>query len=184
MDYFVSDTHYNHSNIITYCKRPFADVAEMNKALVKNINDKVGENDTLYHLGDFAMGGKASARTFREQLKCKNIVLIFGNHDRYYDKDFCSLFSKTYDIYNYRGYGKNIILCHYALKVWNHSSHGSYSLYGHSHGTLPDDPHSFSFDVGVDCHNFSPLSVHEVEDVMKRTKTFYKPVDHHNSRTP
>lgn len=183
MDFFTSDTHMGHANIIKYCNRPFANVDEMNETLIKNINEKVKENDTLYHLGDFAMGGKNNAKKFREQINCKNIILIFGNHDHPKDKDFCSLFSRTYDMYTYKGYGNHIVLCHYSLKTWNNAHHGWYSLYGHSHNTLPDDPHSLSFDIGVDCHNYKPLSIKDVEEVMRNTKTYYKPVDHHNSRT-
>lgn len=44
------------------------------------------------------------------------------------------------------------------------------SLYGHSHGTLPDDEAALSFDVGVDCHNFYPVSYEEVKAVMARKK--------------
>ena len=61
-----------------------------------------------------------------------------------------------------------VVLCHYALKVWNASHWGTYHLYGHSHGMLPDDPKSRSFDVGVDCHNFYPLAYEEMKGIMKQ----------------
>jgi calcineurin-like phosphoesterase family protein len=53
MNFFTSDTHYGHANIIKYSSRPFSSVEEMNDALVKKINDKVGVDDCLWHLGDF-----------------------------------------------------------------------------------------------------------------------------------
>ena len=43
---------------------------------------------------------------------------------------------------------QGIVLCHYAMRVWNKSHHGNFMLYGHSHGSLADDPNSMSFDVG------------------------------------
>jgi calcineurin-like phosphoesterase family protein len=61
-----------------------------------------------------------------------------------------------------------IVLFHYALREWNASHWGSYHLYGHSHGTLPDIDTSLSFDIGVDCHNFYPLSYEEVKAIMKK----------------
>jgi hypothetical protein len=32
--FFTADTHFNHANIISFCQRPFAAVAEMNEALI------------------------------------------------------------------------------------------------------------------------------------------------------
>jgi calcineurin-like phosphoesterase family protein len=63
------------------------------------------------------------------------------------------------------------------MRVWNKSHHGAWHLYGHSHGTLPDDPNALSFDCGVDCHNYTPISFEQVEAIMAK-KTF-KPIDHH-----
>jgi hypothetical protein len=54
--YFTADTHFNHANIISFCQRPFASVAEMNEALIAKWNARVGEGDLVYHLGDFAGG--------------------------------------------------------------------------------------------------------------------------------
>jgi calcineurin-like phosphoesterase family protein len=49
-------------------------------------------------------------------------------------------------------HGQSIVLCHYALRVWNRSNRGSWHLYGHSHGRPPEVRHSLSMDVGVDAH--------------------------------
>ena len=54
--FFTADTHWGHRNIIRYCQRPFADVEEMNEALITNWNSTVGKDDIVFHLGDFAMG--------------------------------------------------------------------------------------------------------------------------------
>jgi calcineurin-like phosphoesterase family protein len=75
---------------------------------------------------------------------------------------------------------RDITLLHYALRVWNKSHYSSWHLYGHSHGSLPDDPNSMSFDVGIDCHNYTPISFEQVKAIMAR-KT-YVPVDHHGRR--
>ncbi len=39
-------------------------------------------------------------------------------------------------------HGQPIVICHYAMRVWNRSHHGAWHLYGHSHGNLPDTPTS------------------------------------------
>jgi len=59
-----------------------------------------------------------------------------------------------------------IALCHYAMRVWRNSFHASWHLYGHSHGMLPEIPHSLSFDVGVDCWDFYPVSIEEIKAKM------------------
>jgi len=66
------------------------------------------------------------------------------------------------------------------MRVWNKSHHGALNLYGHSHGSLPDDPHALAIDVGVDCHNFTPISFEQVKKIMSK-KTF-KPIDHHGEK--
>ena len=50
--WFTSDTHFGHSRILAYAHRPFANVDEMDEALIRNWNSVVGERDDVYHLGD------------------------------------------------------------------------------------------------------------------------------------
>ena len=52
--YFTADTHFNHENILDYCRRPYNNIQEMNEALVENWNKTVKKEDTVYHLGDFS----------------------------------------------------------------------------------------------------------------------------------
>ena len=61
-----------------------------------------------------------------------------------------------------------IVLNHYAMRTWNKSHHGSWHLFGHSHNTLL--PHGQSFDVGVDCWDYTPISVEQVKDKMATLK--------------
>ena len=34
--FFTSDTHFNHTNIIRSCNRPFKDVSHMNETIIAN----------------------------------------------------------------------------------------------------------------------------------------------------
>ena len=49
--YFISDTHFFHKNIITYCDRPFSSVEEMNEQLIYNWNTIVSEDDDVIICG-------------------------------------------------------------------------------------------------------------------------------------
>jgi len=176
MNWYTADTHAYHGNIIKYCDRPFASTDEINEVMITNINDRVAPDDILFHLGDWTFGPRSdrslqikNATDFRKQINCKNIILIQGNHDYLvHVPEFRNLFSKIHVIVEtYDSIVKQkIVLCHYAMRVWNASHHGRWHLYGHSHGHL-DPIDTFSFDVGVDCHNFCPINSHDVAQIMQ-----------------
>jgi len=81
MIYVISDTHWNHKNIIQYAERPFKNVHEMNEFMIANWNKKVGKNDIVLHLGDFALGKKNELLAVKDRLN-GHILLINGSHDR------------------------------------------------------------------------------------------------------
>lgn len=78
--YFTSDTHFNHTNILRYCQRPFRNVDDMNEQMIANWNETVSEDDVIFHLGDFCLGGAAEWTRILDRLNGK-IYLIMGNHD-------------------------------------------------------------------------------------------------------
>ena len=169
--YFTSDHHFGHTNIIKFSDRPFESVEEMDEELIKRWNSKISKNDHVYHLGDFGLCKSYRMKDILDQLNGK-IYLIRGNHEgaaqanpqRFeWIKDYFELSIPDADAPNGR---QKIILLHYAMRVWRSSFRGTWHLYGHSHGNLPDDPTSRSFDVGVDCHDFYPLSYEEVKHIM------------------
>ena len=157
--FFTSDLHLGHAKILKYCKRPFKDTHEMNSAIINNINNKVGTDDELYIVGDFSWG---KANKYRPQINCKNITLIQGNHDK--KKSVKSNdFSEIYHYLELRMSHREVfILCHYPLMSWNMMRYGSIHLHGHVHGTITH-PHPNALDVGVDVHNFQPLSYDEIK---------------------
>ena len=79
--WFTSDTHFGHENIIKFSGRPFANVKEMNEALLDYWNQTVKPEDTVYHLGDVAMGHFDDSWEYVKKLN-GNIILVLGNHDR------------------------------------------------------------------------------------------------------
>lgn len=101
MIYFTSDTHYGHKNICRgtsswdrveegsnhQSTRDFDTLEDMNYALVKGINDYIGPDDELWHLGDWSFGGIQNIWNFRRQINCENINLVFGNHDEHIEKN-------------------------------------------------------------------------------------------------
>ncbi|MFD2915278.1 metallophosphoesterase family protein [Psychroserpens luteus] len=171
--YFTSDHHFGHENIIKFTNRPFGSVEEMDQELIKRWNSRVNKHDKVYHLGDFGLCKAERMRDILEQLNGK-IFLIRGNHEgaaqanpnRFeWIKDYFELNVNDANAPNGK---QKIMLMHYAMRVWRSSFRGTWHLYGHSHGSLKDDPTMNSFDVGVDCHDFYPLTYDEVKDIMSK----------------
>jgi calcineurin-like phosphoesterase family protein len=193
----TADTHLNHANIIRYTNRPWQhpsdfdasgkwinkDIAnrrarEMNEALIANWNALVGKNDIVYHLGDFAFG--KCEEDFDKVFYRLNgsIIFIEGNHDTLANENRHK-FAEYHEAGLYQTVieGTHVVMGHYAMRTWNKAHYGAYNLYGHSHNSLPDDPNALAFDVGVDCHDYKPISWATVKHIMSK-KTF-KPIDHH-----
>ncbi len=179
--FFTSDHHFGHENIIRFCNRPFSDAREMNQEMIKRWNEKVRPKDIVYHLGDFALTHKEKLEAILDQLNGK-IHLIAGNHEgaamqlksRFsWVKEYYELKVKDSDCSN--GV-QRIILFHYAMRTWRGQSRGNWHLYGHSHANLPDWEDQYCFDIGVDAHDFYPLSYAEVKEIMQR-KTWVPPFE-------
>jgi calcineurin-like phosphoesterase family protein len=195
--WFTSDTHFGHTNIagpkVSVWKngyRNFNSVQEMNDALVTNINKIVGEDDILYHLGDWSFGGVHNIYYFRKSLICKNIHLILGNHDqhitnkdiKFHDTSFnpIDLFTSVQEVKTEK-IGKSYFhLSHYSHQVWPGSHKGVIHLFGHSHGSLKGL--GKSMDVGVDTHpEFRPYHINEIVKKMEKIPVNF--IDHHEEST-
>jgi calcineurin-like phosphoesterase family protein len=169
MDWFTADTHFNHTNILSHCDRPFESVLEMNSAIIDNINHVVGTKDILWHLGDVSW---IDPWLFLKKINCKRIRILPGNHDKKNKKVFKELkildkkklITLLPELVDIRIDKRKVTLCHYSMNRWNSSSHGAYHLFGHSHGNFKD-PEPNSMDVGVDPNNFKPISFEQIAKI-------------------
>lgn len=179
--FFTADEHYGHSNnsggIISMCNRPFANLYEMREEFIARHNAKVPDSpDSLtIHLGDM----------FWRKLsipECQGIVLrlngkhgyIWGNHEEVFKRPMStllrSMFSATDDVnlltvVRKDGTKQLVWLSHYSHRAWPKSHQGSYHVFGHTHGVLPD--YRRSHDVGVDANGYAPVSFDELDALIK-----------------
>jgi len=199
--WFTSDTHYNHSNICSSTTqwidpvtcREFKSLEQMNNTLVNNINEVVGQDDILFHLGDWSFGGFEQIQKFRNQIECENVHLITGNHDHHIERNkdnIQSIFSSVnkYLELNVKwdngmlGSGeKSFVLMHFPIASWNNMARGDIHLHGHVHFEANERiGEGKMMDVGVDGNNLYPINMFRVLSLMEEQpiKSMFK-FDHH-----
>lgn len=168
--YFTSDLHLGHLNIINIADRPFENVHEMNETLIANINERVGEDDTLWILGDISYRiTRDEAEQLLRKIDCRDMRLMRGNHDK--DWTGSDLFQEICDYKELKLDGRRVCLMHYPILSWNGMHRGSVHLHGHSHNKPEFNQSNMKagrllWDVGVDANDYMPVSWEEIRDAL------------------
>lgn len=150
--WFTSDWHLFHKNILKYTNRPFDSVEDMNEAFVEWNNKNVKDDDIVWNLGDLSFGQIDDTIKILKRLKGRH-NLVSGNHCRHLLKHKKRLLDEGVLEYitNYKELrigDKTFILHHFPILSWDKAHHGSYHLFGHTHGNIETD--GKSVDVGID----------------------------------
>ena len=133
MNYYFSDMHFGHNNIIRFDGRPFTDTEQMREAIINNWNERVKDEDTVYVLGDAFFKGEAASIEIMERLNGHK-HLIRGNHDRVRGK--LSLHWDAINDYDEIKDGEyQVVLSHYPMMFYNRQHYGAVMLYGHVHNS-------------------------------------------------
>lgn len=180
--FFTSDTHFGHAGVVGFCDRPFANIAEMDETLIRNWNEKVGPDDVIFHLGDFAWGGSDVWTKLLTQLNGKK-YLIIGNHDmKNLREGYLKYFEKVVSQMHIQIEGRSVYLNHYPFLCYagtfRSDKEQTWQLFGHVHthegGIKGRDDERMQYlfptqyDVGVDNNNFTPISWHEIDNIIKQ----------------
>lgn len=162
----TSDQHFYHKKIIEYENRPFKDLEDMHKNLIRDWNSVVAKKEIVYILGDFSFGNKQMICEIVSQLKGR-LHLILGNHEstrsyRWWQEcgfEFVSKYPIIYeDIY---------IFSHRPLV---NIGTGFFNVHGHMHSKLytADSSH---FNVSVDNVGYKPLDFRTVKKKLANGQT-------------
>jgi len=125
--YLITDTHFNHKNMVQYCQRP-----ENFDDLLWQSLESLPDDCVLIHLGDVCFGSDDKVHERLKKLPYKKI-LIRGNHDKKSDKYYlengwncvCDSLSGHY-------YGKYITFSHEPIPNIH-----NLNIHGHIHNHLP-----------------------------------------------
>ena len=166
MNYYISDLHFGHENVISLCNRPFCNVQQMNESLIEKWNKVVHKNDNVFILGDFAYNSNVNVEDYLSQLKGEKHLLI-GNHDKsYMSKINMFKYFKTVDYMSIINTGKGkATLCHYPLLDFK----GKFMIHGHIHAKAKKLKYwdylknsNAYLNAGVDVNNYTPVSLEEL----------------------
>lgn len=154
--FVISDLHLDHTNIITYCKRPFDSVEEMNDVLIKNWNYVVKPGDTVFFVGDFTFG---SPEEYFPKLN-GHIRFISGNHDETLDPE--GLFKTLH--YSYKGI--DFFSIHEPRHIQKEIPDGfdGWIIHGHHHNNHPGlfpffNPEKKRINVSAELVKYQPISL-------------------------
>ena len=151
--WFVSDTHFGHENIISYCARPFSCAAEMDEAMVERWNAVVKPSDKVYHLGDVAMRKSHLGIVSRLHGKKR---LIRGNHDIFDTKDYLN--AGFQEILGVRVMA-NVLFSHFPVHP---GSLGRFLGNAHGHIHQQPAPEGGYLNLSVERINYTPVTLEDV----------------------
>ncbi len=166
--FLFSDPHFDHKNIIRFAHRPFKNVEQMNKTILKNYNKKVKKDSLVYFLGDMTLRGDMTIRKgpkgrafwynfWFNQLK-GHIIYFKGNHD---PKGFNETVIHVDNLY--------FKLSHFPR---NRGDWVGWMIHGHVHDKWPFINYDYkTINVSVDVTGFKPV---RLSDIIKAVKKYEK----------
>lgn len=167
MIYYISDLHLaDGGKTIKKCHRPFKDVEEYEKVLLRNWSHVVSADDHVYILGDLFCSQNADIGSFLERLTGK-LHLIEGNHDHsWLREEFYAYFESIEKMQVISDAGRIVHLCHYPLLSWYKSEYGSFHVFGHIHNERKQEYRALvslrAYNACVDVNNFRPVTLDEM----------------------
>jgi len=196
--WFISDTHWNHENIIKFCRsHHFKDIYDMNETMIESWNKTVGDDDLIYHIGDICSPRTTDPSPIISRLK-GNIILIKGNHDK--KKLIRKMPSWTERMAIKLGNYKCLLNHKPGYPEWMRTERldpfndndnnidynpWDFIISGHIHNNYCPDERGVpqgrlwtgkSLNLSVELHNYTPISENElIELLKKRAKTYFEP---------
>lgn len=171
--HLIADTHFDHDRLVNITGRPFPDVETWNELCLDNINKQVERADRLIIVGDFGFSKRIGF--FRQQIRCRHVELIMGNHDE--EAKCRRVFGGA--IWHQRVikfFDTKLYISHYPHAFWDGLHKGWMHVYGHVHNQREAYldgiwPERRSMDVSPDTAyeklgEWRPFADHEIYDIL------------------
>ncbi len=183
--WFTADSHFGHRALVENGWRSgYANVAEMDEDLIKRWNAVVDKRDTVWHLGDWGLG---SPMHHLQIVKRLNGIkhLVPGNHDKcwparreayqWQGKFLEAGFSTVQAFARRKILGQTVMMSHFPyigdhvdtdrFSEFRPVNTGDWLLHGHVHREWR--VRGRMINVGVDVNEFQPISLPEIEEIMR-----------------
>ena len=168
MNYYISDLHFGHKNVLKHDSRPFDSIEQMNKVLIAKWNAKVQDKDDVWIIGDFCYRSDQDPSVYLKQLKGRK-HLIVGNHDKVTlnSASALKLFESVDSIRRISDGAEEVVLCHFPLADWEAKHRGSYHVYGHIHNNVGDvyefmKKQGRALNAGCMINDYEPVTLDEL----------------------
>jgi calcineurin-like phosphoesterase family protein len=158
--WLISDTHFDHANIIRYCGRPFDSVEIMNRTMLDNWNNTVAPDNLVYFLGDMTFGrNHREAGYWLSRLNGRKIF-VRGSHDWREEINGDNIL-KVVDIETIQVEGVSFLLIHDAFSPAVNSWDG-WIIHGHTHNHTPSLNNGRRINVSVEVIGYKPVSLYKI----------------------
>lgn len=178
--FFTSDTHFGDNKVLRLSARPFQDVEEMDRELIRRWNETVPEDGIVFHLGDFGFGRYQRGHELLRILNGRK-YLILGNHDQ---ETICRGHVSMLEGISQQMYinvnGQSIFLNHCPLLCFPDETRTAWQLFGHVHsGPLNNNGNDLprlqylmpgQYDVGVDNNDYRPVSFNRIREIFENQR--------------
>lgn len=168
--WFISDTHFFHTNILKFTGddgkriRPFDSLEEMHEYMIDKWNGVVKDGDYVYHLGDVTFQYHGAFNNLMHRLKGQK-RLIVGNHDKIWNPALITNFVKV-DLW--KGFKEhNFTASHIPLRLESLRD-GAFNVHGHIHQNASPTPNHIN--VSVEVRNYTPVHIDEIVEEIKKVK--------------
>lgn len=173
--YVAADLYLGYNNIIRRNNRPFMNVEEMNKLLLKNWNDTICSDDIVYFLGDISYGESAKDIDYWLKRLSGNIVFIKGDDDFSEDIEFL-LDYVTVDIGN-----RHFCLVHNPADAPEDFDGWTIHAHNYSHDLQKHpfiDRERKTINISLEATEYRPVSFTEIEGIVSWAESIYSEPDY------
>lgn len=181
--WFTADTHFGHRMLVEKGYRPYSTVPEMDADLIDRWNSAVRPDDTVWHLGDFGMGGPRNFLPVLGQLH-GTVHLVTGNHDhpwpghrdsyKHQAAWMAAGFASIQAFARRRINGRTVVMSHFPYEgdhvdddravAYRLRDMGEWLLHGHVHTEWA--VRGRQVNVGVDVREFTPVPLAAVAEMV------------------